>query len=118
MTAIFFVFAAGFGGGLRYLIELRFPPIGSRAFPRATLFVNALGTFILGFSTGLSENAQLIVGTALCGALTTFSGVALQLQRRFAAGANLQAIKYLIFMVALCLGMAQLGILLSEFMSR
>ena len=118
MTALFFILAAGFGGALRYLTELKFPPVGSRAFPRATLFVNMLGTFILGLSTSFSDDVRLVVGTALCGALTTFSGVALQLQRRFAAGAYQQAMKYLIITVALCLGAAQLGVLLSEFIAR
>lgn len=50
-----------------------------QGFPLGTLSVNALGSFVLGLlyawssKGGLSPELQLVLGTGLCGALTTFS---------------------------------------------
>ena len=118
MNAVMFIAAAGLGGALRYLMELRFPPVGTRAFPRATLTVNVVGSLILGFAVSLPHDQKLIIGTALCGALTTFSGVALQLQRRFAAGAHKDAMSYLVITVGACAFAAQLGMMLGEYLSN
>ena len=69
-------------------------------FPFGTLFVNALGSFILGVAAALLSGAffsQIIyvaIGVGFCGSLTTFSTLAVDLQRflrdrRFAAFALL-----------------------------
>ena len=69
-------------------------------FPFGTLFVNALGSFILGVAAALCSGAflpQIIyvaIGVGFCGSLTTFSTLAVDLQRflrdrRFAAFALL-----------------------------
>ena len=69
-------------------------------FPFGTLFVNALGSFILGVTAALLSGAflsQIIyvaIGVGFCGSLTTFSTLAVDLQRflrdrRFAAFALL-----------------------------
>ena len=56
-------------------------------FPFGTLFVNIAGSFLLGFLTGLSINQDLnpfvlaVLGTGFCGALTTFSTLAVDVQR-------------------------------------
>lgn len=113
-----FICAAGLGGAARYLIELRFPPIGTRAFPRATLAVNIIGSFILGYVISLPDSQRLIFGTALCGAVTTFSGVALQLQRRFVAGSYASALIYLVITVSACSIAAQSGIWLGEYLAK
>lgn len=117
MSVILFIAAAGLGGALRYLMELRFPPVGTRAFPRATLTVNVVGSFVLGVTVGLPSDQRLILGTALCGALTTFSGVALQLQRRFAAGSQKDAMSYLVITIGACAFAAQLGMMLSDYLT-
>lgn len=56
-------------------------------FPFGTLFVNALGSLLLGFSAGLFSQ-QIIphilsaaIGVGFCGSLTTFSTLAVDLQR-------------------------------------
>ena len=85
MTIFYLVCAAAIGGAIRFTAEYKFPPIGPQAFPRATLAVNLVGTFILGIASSFSNDIKLIIGTGLCGALTTFSGVSLQLHRRLIA---------------------------------
>ena len=56
-------------------------------FPFGTLFVNALGSFILGVAAALLSGAffsQIIyvaIGVGFCGSLTTFSTLAVDLQR-------------------------------------
>lgn len=85
-------------------------------FPFGTLFVNALGSFILGVAAALCSSAflpQIIyiaIGAGFCGSLTTFSTLAVDLQRflrdrRFAAFALLLATS-----AATGLGAAWLGL--------
>ena len=85
MTIAYLILAAALGGGLRFFAEYKLPPVGPQAFPRATLLVNLVGTFLLGIVSVLGGDLKIIIGTGLCGALTTFSGVSLQLHRRIMA---------------------------------
>lgn len=82
MTIALIAIAAACGGALRFAAEYKLPPVGPSAFPRATFIVNVVGSFILGAVSIVGGDTQLIVGVGLCGALTTFSGVSLQLFRR------------------------------------
>jgi len=113
MNVLLFVFAAALGGVGRYIVETRMPPTGSRGFPTATLLVNVVGSFLLGLTIHASHTSQLVVGTAFCGALTTFSGVSLQLHRRIAAQDLRAAIGYLAILVGTGLSAAWLGIEIS-----
>ncbi|MEH7121424.1 fluoride efflux transporter CrcB [Neobacillus vireti] len=70
------VAAGGFFGamsrfGLSNLIKRRYPT----TFPFATLFINLLGSFLLGFLFGmnLDRSWNLLIGTGFMGAFTTFS---------------------------------------------
>jgi fluoride exporter len=80
------IFAGGVIGALARagLVEA-FPPVPGR-WPWATFAVNVAGTALLGyFVTRLQERLPLsayrrpLLGTGLCGALTTFSAVQLEL---------------------------------------
>jgi CrcB protein len=95
MIAVAFVAAAALGGILRLLAESHWPPVGPSAFPRATLIVNCVGSFLLGIVIHAPHDVRLVAGTALCGALTTLSGVSLQLHRRVFAGGIAPAAIYL-----------------------
>lgn len=110
MNVLLLVAAAGIGGFLRFLVEYRFPPIGTSAFPRATLAVNVIGSFILGLMIHAPNDVRLIIGTGLCGALTTFSGVSLQLHRRMAAGAWKSAGTYFVILMSTGLVAAMVGV--------
>ncbi len=71
---------AGIGAPLRYVID-RF----SRAradFPWGILFVNVVGSFILGVIAGQGSNDLYFIGIGFCGAFTTWSAFILDLDRK------------------------------------
>ena len=116
MNLLLFVLAAAFGGFLRFTFEYYLPPVGSSAFPRATLLVNVVGAFLLGIVLALPGELQVILGIGLCGALTTFSGVSLQLHRRLSAQAFRQAMIYAASLITGGLIAAGLGIILGRYL--
>ena len=61
MNLLLFVLAAAFGGFLRFTFEYYLPPVGSSAFPRATLLVNVVGAFLLGIVLALPGELQVIL---------------------------------------------------------
>lgn len=111
--SVLFVVCAALGGVTRFLTEYYLPPVGSSGFPRATLLVNIAGSFILGLAWDAPGDVRLVAGTAFCGALTTFSGVALQLMRRVRAGSLGQATTYAVVTIAFGLAAAAAGLRLS-----
>jgi CrcB protein len=82
------IFAGGCLGALaRAGLEEAWPPHAGR-WPWATFVVNVAGAFLLGyFATRLQERLPLsayrrpFLGTGICGALTTFSTMQLELVR-------------------------------------
>ncbi|HHE31671.1 MAG TPA: fluoride efflux transporter CrcB [Chlorobaculum parvum] len=80
MKNMLLVGAGGFvGSAARYLVALAVPFSGT-GFPYATLLVNLLGSFLIGFfselalsTTLLSPEARLLLTTGFCGGFTTFS---------------------------------------------
>ena len=74
------VFIGGMiGAPLRYLADKAIQARHDSVFPWGTFTVNVCGAFVLGALTGaaaahaLPESATLLLGTGVCGALTTFS---------------------------------------------
>jgi CrcB protein len=100
MNLVLFILAAALGGFLRFALEYYLPPVGASAFPRATLIVNIVGAFLLGVVLALPGEWQIILGVGLCGALTTFSGVSLQLHRRLKSSAFSSALIYSVTLIA------------------
>jgi fluoride exporter len=88
------IFVGGCAGGLgRAGLEEALPHAGS-AWPWATFAVNVAGAFLLGyFVTRLQERLPVssyrrpLLATGLCGALTTFSTLQVELLRMLDAGA-------------------------------
>jgi fluoride exporter len=87
------IFAGGFVGALaRWRLVVAVPPTPGH-WPWATFAANVAGAFILGWiATALQERLPLsayrrpLLGTGLCGALTTFSTMQLELLRMIDAG--------------------------------
>ena len=94
MTIVVIAIGAAIGGFIRFVVEYKFPPVGRTAFPVATFAVNVLGSFILGFIVTAPAPWHASLGVGLCGALTTFSGVSLQITRRLRAQDWQNALKY------------------------
>lgn len=116
MNLMLFIVAAAVGGFIRFAFEYYLPPVGSSAFPRATLLVNVVGAFVLGIVLALPGEWQVILGVGLCGALTTFSGVSLQLHRRLTAQAFRPAMIYAVSLITGGLIAAGLGLILGRYL--
>lgn len=80
------IFAGGIAGALARTALVKAVPHGTGSWPWATFAVNVVGAFLLGyFATRLQERLPIsayrrpFLGTGLCGALTTFSTVQVEL---------------------------------------
>ncbi|APF39130.1 chromosome condensation protein CrcB [Chelatococcus daeguensis] len=108
------------GGVLRASTSAVVQQIGDAGFPVGTLFVNVVGSFIIGFYATLtgpdgrsfvSVRQRQFVMTGICGGFTTFSVFSLetfrlvQADRLLAAGANV-GISVLAWLAAVWLGHA------------
>jgi CrcB protein len=109
-----FILAAALGGFIRFATEYYLPPVGSSAFPRATFLVNVFGALALGIVLALPGDWQVILGIGLCGALTTFSGVSLQLHRRLSAEAFRPAMIYAVTLISAGVCAAGIGIVIGR----
>lgn len=116
MNLILFAFASALGGFLRFALEYYLPPVGTSAFPRATWLVNVFGAFLLGIVLALPGEWQVILGIGLCGALTTFSGVSLQLHRRLKAQAFRPAMIYAVTLITCGILAAGFGLILGRYL--
>lgn len=74
-TVLLVALGAAVGAPIRYLVNELFNARQSSAFPWATLVVNGCGSFILGALSVAALDSQWfsLLGTGLCGALTTYS---------------------------------------------
>ncbi len=77
MIVLMVALGAAVGAPLRYLVDRAVQARHDTLFPWGTFAVNAAGSFLLGAlaTTGLHTPAPVmaLVGTGLCGALTTYS---------------------------------------------
>jgi fluoride exporter len=87
------IFAGGFLGAAARAEIAELLPADAGGWPWATLLVNVLGAFLLGyFVTRLQERLPLsayrrpFLGTGVCGGLTTFSTMQVELLRMLDAG--------------------------------
>jgi CrcB protein len=76
VTVLLVALGAGVGAGLRYLTASRL----DRGWHLGTLLVNVVGSFVLGLCVGAGVDGDLLalLGTGLCGGLTTYSAFAVQ----------------------------------------
>lgn len=107
------------GAPLRYYTDraltARAAGWGGAAFPWGTFTVNTAGSLLLGLVTGAasagaaSAQWQLLLGTGLCGALTTYSTFSYETLRLAGAGARGAALGYAAASVAAGLAGLLLG---------
>jgi CrcB protein len=121
LLAVVAVAVGGFFGGLlRWGVSLVLPA-GSGGFPWAVFAVNTAGAFLLGLLLIVvlevlppSTYVRPLLGTGFCGALTTFSSVAVGVDQLIARGSGLTAASYLLGSVLAGLAAAWLGIVLGR----
>src|ERR1700730_14720585 len=118
-TAILYAYViAGsvIGGVARYAASVFIPPVSG--FPLATLFVNIVGSFIIGFYSTLSgpdgrlfasARQRQFVMTGFCGGYTTFSAFSLETFKLLQAGMTQTAFTYIAVSVVTWLVAVWLG---------
>ncbi|MCX4555734.1 fluoride efflux transporter CrcB [Streptomyces phaeochromogenes] len=108
------------GAPLRYLTDRAVQSRHDTVFPWGTFAVNVVGCLILGMLTGAavagaaSSHLQLLLGTGLCGALTTYSTFSFETLRLAEDGARLHAAANVIASVVVGLGAAFAGVSAAE----
>ncbi|MER5494219.1 fluoride efflux transporter CrcB [Streptomyces sp. NPDC002454] len=108
------------GAPLRYLTDRAVQRRHDSVFPWGTFTVNALGCLVLGLLTGAvsagaaSSEVQLLLGTGLCGALTTYSTFSYETLRLAEDGAAFYALANVVGSVLVGLGAVFGGFALAE----
>ncbi|MFE7811458.1 fluoride efflux transporter CrcB [Streptomyces sp. NPDC057433] len=120
MTWLLVVLGATVGAPLRYLTDRAVQSRHDSVFPWGTFTVNVAGCLILGLLTGAvaagaaGPRLQLLLGTGLCGALTTYSTFSYETLRLTEAGATRYAAVNVVASVAAGLGAAFAGAALAD----
>ncbi|MGW0683738.1 fluoride efflux transporter CrcB [Streptomyces sp. NPDC002754] len=115
MSWLLVVVGAMVGAPLRYLTDRTVQSRHDTVFPWGTFAVNVTGCLILGLVTGAvaaggaSSQVQLLLGTGLCGALTTYSTFSYETLRLAEDGARFYAAANVAGSVAAGLGAAFAG---------
>ncbi|MCQ8827730.1 fluoride efflux transporter CrcB [Streptomyces malaysiensis] len=100
------------GAPLRYLTDRAVQTRHDSVFPWGTFVVNVTGCLILGLLTGAalegaaSTRLQLLLGTGLCGALTTYSTFSYETLRLTEEGARLFAVANVVLSLVAGVGAA------------
>ncbi|MER6068628.1 fluoride efflux transporter CrcB [Streptomyces sp. NPDC001852] len=97
MNWLLVIAGAVVGAPLRYLTDRAVQARHDSVFPWGTFVVNVTGCLVLGLLTGAASagaagpHLQLLLGTGLCGALTTYSTFSYETLRLTEAGSGLYA---------------------------
>ncbi|MFE5122841.1 fluoride efflux transporter CrcB [Streptomyces sp. NPDC056669] len=108
------------GAPLRYLTDRAVQARHDSVFPWGTFLVNVVGALVLGLLTGAaaegaaSQRVQLLLGTGLCGALTTYSTFSYETLRLAEEGARLFAVANVVLSLAAGVGAAFAGVALAH----
>ncbi|MET7774994.1 fluoride efflux transporter CrcB [Streptomyces mirabilis] len=115
MNWVLVIAGAMVGAPLRYLTDRTVQSRHDTVFPWGTFTVNVVGCLVLGLGTGAvtvgaaSSQVQLLLGTGLCGALTTYSTFSYETLRLAEDGARFFAAANVVGSVVAGLGAAFTG---------
>ena len=105
------------GAPLRYLVDRAVQSRHESRIPYGTLLVNLLACLVLGLVTGIADLSPTVVallGTGLCGTLSTYSTYAFETFRLGEDGQWWPATLNVVASVGLGLGLASVGVWLGE----
>jgi CrcB protein len=117
MSYLWVTVGSALGGLLRYAIT-RLTISISTGIPFGTIFINVLGSFIIGYFGTLtlhsgkyhvSENTRLFVMVGICGGFTTFSSFSLQTFDLARSGSWGRALANIVLSVVLCIAAVSAG---------
>ncbi|MEV4257748.1 fluoride efflux transporter CrcB [Spirillospora sp. NPDC049652] len=93
VSALLVIVGGAIGAAARYLIDRYVKATAGHWMPWGTLAVNLLGTAFLGglHGAGTGTYVEALLGTGVCGALTTFSTFELDTVHLFQGGAYVKA---------------------------
>ncbi|MFJ5290847.1 fluoride efflux transporter CrcB [Streptomyces sp. NPDC088348] len=120
MNWLLMIVGAAVGAPLRYLADRRIQASHDTVFPWGTFAVNVSACLVLGLVTGAvaagaaSPQVQLLVGTGLCGALSTYSTFSYETLRLAQDGARFFAAVNVTASVVAGLGAAFVGASLAQ----
>lgn len=120
MNWVLVVAGAAVGAPLRYLTDRAVQARHQSLFPWGTVAVNVAGSLVLGVLAGaVSEGAassdlQLLIGTGLCGALTTYSTFSYETLRLAETGHRVQAAANVMVSLSAGIGAAFAGAALAD----
>ncbi|MES9523636.1 fluoride efflux transporter CrcB [Streptomyces capoamus] len=119
MNWLLVVAGAVVGAPLRYLTDRAVQARHDTLFPWGTFVVNVVGCLVLGLLAGAASagaagpQLRLLLGTGLCGALTTYSTFSYETLRLSEAGSGLYAALNVVASVAAGLAAAFTGVSLA-----
>ncbi|WP_419997846.1 fluoride efflux transporter CrcB [Streptomyces boninensis] len=120
MNWLFVIAGAMVGAPLRYVTDRAVQLRHDSVFPWGTLTVNVAGCLVLGVLTGAvvagaaGDRLQLLLGTGLCGALTTYSTFSYETLRLAEEGARFYAAANAVASVVAGLGAVFVGVAVAE----
>ena len=120
MTALLVALGAAVGAPLRYLIDREVQARHDSTFPWGTFAVNIVGSLILGVLIGgaaagaVPDGIGALLGTGLCGALTTYSTFSFETVRLVQQRARTYAVLNAVGSVAAGLGAAFVGVTVAQ----
>ncbi|MFF2326596.1 MULTISPECIES: fluoride efflux transporter CrcB [unclassified Streptomyces] len=120
MNWLLVIIGAAVGAPLRYLTDRAVQSRHDTVFPWGTFAVNVAGSLVLGLLTGAvasgaaSSHLQLLIGTGLCGALTTYSTFSYETLRLAEDGAMFYAAANVVASVIAGLGAAFAGVVAAK----
>jgi CrcB protein len=119
MSYLWVMVGSALGGLLRFAIgKLAIPLDTGIGFPIGTVFINVIGSFVIGYFGTLtlhngrypvSENIRIFVMIGICGGFTTFSSFSLQTFDLARSGAWARALANIVLSVLLCVAAVAAG---------
>ncbi|WP_274560253.1 fluoride efflux transporter FluC [Streptomyces spiramyceticus] len=120
MTWLLVAVGAAVGAPLRYLTDRAVQVRHDSVFPWGTFVVNAVASLVLGLLTGalVSSGTYALLGTGLCGALSTYSTFSYETLRLAERGWKFLAVANALASLLVGLGAVFLGMDLAEGLLR